>query len=93
VNPLLSERIEDKPASRARFIPEEVFMMNSQLGGMLIIVLGMLLFALSMPVLRLNVRHHHHAAPPQFSDAMVKWLTRIFAITFMMLGLVTLLQH
>ncbi len=58
--------------------------------GFVILLSGLVLMTVSAPVLRYTERTH--AAPSQFSPAMLAWLARGLGAILFMLGLVTALN-
>lgn len=67
--------------------------MNLSIGvaGLVILMSGVLLFAVSAPVFRYTARVS--SSETQFSPEMVKWLGRGMGLILFMLGLVTFLNQ
>lgn len=61
------------------------------MAGLIISLAGLLLFAISAPVLRYSVRFSE--SEPQLSPHLIKWLARGLGLILFILGLVTLLNN
>lgn len=62
--------------------------MNTLLGGLLIVLLGVILVASSRPVYRLAVRNH--TVVEQIGGPVFTWLSRGLGTILVILGLVTM---
>lgn len=65
--------------------------MTDHFSSLLLIGIGLLIIAASMPVGKVLVRNS--AVSAQLSDGFVAWLSRIFGVLLSILGIVTLIQH
>ncbi|MBX7246632.1 MAG: hypothetical protein K1X53_14140 [Candidatus Sumerlaeaceae bacterium] len=64
-----------------------------QIGGLVIVLIGVMVFAGSLPVLHLVPRESPaHSISAQVGRSAVLWIVRTFAFITCMLGLVTYLQ-
>ena len=62
-----------------------------QIGGLVIVVIGLVIVGASFPVLRYSGRAHSVSA--QIGGSMMTWLMRVFGSLVAILCIVTTVQH
>jgi hypothetical protein len=66
-------------------------MLAQQLGGLIIVLIGLVIVGASFPVLRYSGRAHSISA--QIGGNMLTWLMRVFGSLVTILGIVTVVQN